>query len=104
MDFERRKSSTCLPSSWSAPNIAPKSRMPCCHKIVTAPFPQEVKAPVQYGKNFRSLLAYFYDAQLGASLRIRQMCEEMFGYAVSEGTVQAPARSNTRPWSPLKSA
>jgi transposase len=60
-----------------------------CHQRVTAPFPEHVKAPVQYGRNFRALLAYLYDAQLGASLRIRQMCEELFGYSVSEGTLQS---------------
>ena len=62
---------------------------PCCQGRATAPFPADVKAPVQYGKNLRSLLAYFYDAQEGASLRIKEMCAEMFGYAVSEATVQA---------------
>jgi len=41
---------------------------------------------VQYGKNFRALLAYLYDAQEGASRRIREMCAEMCGYAVSEAT------------------
>jgi hypothetical protein len=49
----------------------------------------DVKAPVQQGKNFRALLAYLYDAQEGASLRIRERCAEMFGYAVSEGTLQS---------------
>jgi hypothetical protein len=53
-----------------------------------APFPPDVKAPVQYGKNFRALLAYLYDAQQGASLRIGEMCAEMFGYAISEATLQ----------------
>ena len=62
---------------------------PCCHRTVVADFPADVKAPVQYGKNFRALLAYLYDAQEGASLRIREMCAEMFGYAVSEGTLQS---------------
>jgi transposase len=62
---------------------------PCCHQISTAPFPASVKAPVQYGKNFRALLAYLYDAQEGASRRIREMCVEMFGYPVSEATLQA---------------
>src|ERR1051326_7516783 len=62
---------------------------PCCHARVTAPFPDDVKAPLQYGKNFRALLAYLYDAQQGASLRISQMCQEMFSYAVSEATLQA---------------
>ena len=42
---------------------------PCCQQTSTAPFPADVKAPVQYGKNFRALLAYFYDAQEGASRR-----------------------------------
>ena len=61
---------------------------PCCHRTVTAAFPADIKAPVQYGKNFRALLAYLYDAQEGASLRIGEMCAEMFGYAVSEATLQ----------------
>ncbi len=62
---------------------------PCCQQTSTAPFPADVKAPIQYGKNFRALLAYLYDAQEGASGRIGQMCAEMFGYAVSEATLQA---------------
>jgi transposase len=62
---------------------------PCCHRTVVAAFPTDVQAPVQYGKNFRALLAYLYDAQEGASRRIREMCAEMFGYAVSEGTLQS---------------
>ena len=56
--------------------------------ICVAAFPADVTAPVQYGKNFRALLAYLYDAQQGASLRIGEMCAEMFGYAVSEATLQ----------------
>jgi transposase len=76
---------------------------PGCHQTVAAAFPAEVKAPVQYGKNFRALLAYLYDAQQGASLRIRQMCAEMFGYAVSEATVQAARQEHYRPCNPLSS-
>jgi transposase len=62
---------------------------PCCERTCTASFPADVNAPVQYGKSFRALLAYLYDAQEGASLRIGEMCEEMFGYAVSEATLQS---------------
>ncbi len=61
---------------------------PCCHRTVVAAFPTDAQAPVQYGRNFRALLAYLYDAQEGASRRIREMCAEMFGYAVSEATLQ----------------
>jgi len=75
---------------------------PCCHQRVSAPFPEHVKAPVQYGRNFRALLAYFYDAQLGASLRIRQMCEELFGYAVSEGTLQSARQEQYQALAPFE--
>jgi transposase len=75
---------------------------PCCHQRVTAPFPEHVKAPLQYGRNFRALLAYFYDAQLGASLRIRQMCEELFGYAVSEGTLQSARQEQYQALEPFE--
>ena len=34
------------------------------------------------------MLAYLYDAQAGASRRIRQMGQEMFGFALSEATLQ----------------
>lgn len=61
---------------------------PCCHALQTALFPSEIKAPVQYGKSFLALLSYLYDAQQCSSRRIRQMCAELFDYAVSESTIQ----------------
>jgi transposase len=36
----------------------------------------------------QALLSYLYDAQQCTSRRIRQMCAELFGYAVSEATIQ----------------
>lgn len=75
---------------------------PCCHRTVVAPFPADVKAPVQYGKNFRALLAYLYDAQLGASRRIRQMAAEMFGYAVSEATLQSARQEHYEALAPFE--
>jgi transposase len=103
LDFERRQVFD-LPSLKleCTEHRAEIKDCPCCHKLVTAPFPEEVKAPVQYGKNFRSLLAYFYDAQLGASLRIRQMGEEMFGYAVSEGTLQSARQEQYQALEPFE--
>jgi transposase len=90
LDFERRQVFDLPPLKLTCTeHRAEIKECPCCHQLSRAAFPPDLQAPVQYGKNFRSLLAYFYDAQLGASLRIRQMCEEMFGYAVSEGTLQS---------------
>ena len=75
---------------------------PCCQRTCTAPFPADIKAPVQYGKNFRTLLAYLYDAQEGASLRIGEMCEEMFGYAVSEATLQSARQEQHQALEPFE--
>jgi transposase len=90
MDFQRRQVFD-LPSLEleCTEHRAEIKECPCCHRIVVATFPADTKAPVQYGKNFRALLAYLYDAQEGASRRISEMCAEMFGYAVSEATLQS---------------
>lgn len=75
---------------------------PCCHRTVVAAFPADAQAPVQYGKNFRALLAYLYDAQQGASRRIREMCAEMFGYAVSEATLQSARQEQYEALAPFE--
>jgi transposase len=89
-DFERRQVFD-LPSLTleCTEHRAQIKECPCCHCQVTAAFPEDIKAPVQYGKNFRALLAYLYDAQEGTSLRISEMGQEMFSYAVSEATLQS---------------
>ena len=103
LDFERRQVFDLPPLKLECTeHRAEIKECPCCQKICTAPFPADIKAPVQYGKNFRSLLAYFYDAQLGASLRIRQMCQEMFGYAVSEATVQSARQEQYQALEPFE--
>lgn len=103
IDFERRQVFDLPPLKLECTeHRAQIKECPACHQCVTAPFPEEVKAPVQYGRNFRALLAYFYDAQLGASLRIRQMCEELFGYAVSEGTLQGARQEQYQALEPFE--
>jgi transposase len=75
---------------------------PCCHQLSTAPFPQDAPAPVQYGKNFRALLVYLYEAQVGASQRVGEMCAEMFGYAVSEATLQSARQEQYQALEPFE--
>ena len=75
---------------------------PGCHRIGAAAFPADIQAPVQYGKNFRALLAYLYDAQEGASRRIGEMCAEMFGYGVSEATLQAARQEQHQALEPFE--
>lgn len=88
-DFERRQVFDLPPLQLHCTEHRAEIKdCPCCHARVTAPFPETVCAPLQYGKNFRALLSYLYDAQQCSSRRIRQMCAELFGYAVSESTIQ----------------
>ena len=90
IDFQRRQVFDLPPLELECTeHRAETKECPCCERTCTAPFPADIHAPVQYGKNFRALLAYLYDVQEGASLRIGEMCEEMFGYAVSEATLQS---------------
>jgi transposase len=89
LDFERRQVFDLPPLKLECTeHRAEIKECPCCHKRCTASFPADIKAPLQYGRNFRALLAYLYDVQEGASLRVGEMCGEMFGYAVSEATIQ----------------
>lgn len=90
LDYERRQVFD-LPSLTleCTEHRAEIKECPGCGDLATAVFPLGVSAPVQYGQNFRVLLAYLYDAQEGASRRIREMGREMFGYALSEGTLQS---------------
>ncbi len=103
MDFQRRQVFD-LPSLEleCTEHRAEMKECPCCHRTVVAAFPTDVKAPVQYGKNFRALLAYLYDAQEGASLRIGDMCAEMFGYAVSEATLQTARQEQHQALEPFE--
>jgi transposase len=103
IDFERRQVFD-LPSLRleCTEHRAEIKECPCCHQLGTAAFPPALKAPVQYGQNFRALLAYFYDAQEGASRRIREMCAEMFGYAVSEATLQSARQEQYQSLEPFE--
>jgi transposase len=62
---------------------------PCCKTTLTAAFPPGVNAPVQYGRSVRALAAYFYDVQAGASRRVSQIFADLFGYRLSEATIQS---------------
>lgn len=61
---------------------------PACQVDVTAPFPSNVTAPVQYGERWLAMLAYMRDQQTIASDRVSQFCADIFGHPVSEQTTQ----------------
>ena len=102
LDFERRQVFD-LPSPLGMHRTSGRDqRVPRLRANLAGALSADLNAPVQYGKNFRSCSPTSTMPKPGASLRIRQMGQEMFGFAISEGTLQRPAKSNTMPWSPLK--
>lgn len=65
---------------------------PGCGERITASFPIDVVAPVQYGLRFQSLLIYLKDGQLLPLDRISQLCADLYGYDVSAATIESVRR------------
>jgi transposase len=60
---------------------------PRCAKWITAPFPSEVLAPVQYGHGMQSVMSYLNIAQLLPCERTAEVCQDLFGHRPSAGSV-----------------
>ena len=60
---------------------------PACAKWVTAAFPAEVSAPVQYGPGMQSVMSYLNIAQLLPCERTADVCQDLFGHRPSAGSV-----------------
>lgn len=56
-------------------------------QTVHAPFVEGACAPVQYGKNFGSLLIYLSDYQLLPMARMSQLCLDLYGQKISQDTI-----------------
>ena len=59
----------------------------CCQKQVTAAFPQEVKAPIQYGLNLKSFALYLHYEQLLPLRRVAQTLESLLGVGIHPQTI-----------------
>jgi transposase len=62
---------------------------PHCRHTVRAEFPEGVRAPVQYGPRFQSLMVYLNQQQLLPYDRLAQVCEDLFGQPLSVATLAA---------------
>lgn len=61
---------------------------PCCAKQTRADFPEDVKAPVQYGANVLAHAAYLNSYHLIPLARVREWFMDCVGQAVSEATIE----------------
>jgi transposase len=59
---------------------------PCCGKISKGLFPENVKAPVQYGEHVHVLATYFKNQHLIPAERVCEIFEDVFGISLSPGT------------------
>lgn len=60
---------------------------PCCGKKVKASFPEQVTAPVQYGKRIQTLVLYLHAYQLLPCERLGEFFGDVFGCSLCPATV-----------------
>lgn len=61
-------------------------KCPCCGETSKGLFPDNVRAPVQYGERVQALVVYFQHQHLLPVERVCQIFEDLFGIAISPGT------------------
>jgi len=62
---------------------------PACHEISLAAFPEDVRAPVQYGAAIGAVGVYLVQQQLLPYERACEVIEDLLGASMSVGTLQA---------------
>ena len=62
-------------------------KCPHCNHVNNAEFPEDVKAPVQYGSRLKALAVYLMDYQLLPYQRTREFFNDIFSQEISEGTL-----------------
>lgn len=60
-----------------------------CGHLVKARFPDQIKAPAQYGPRFLAFVVYLNQEQLIPFNRVARICEDLFGQPLSTATVVA---------------
>lgn len=66
---------------------AEKGACPCCASPVKATFPEGVDAPAQYGERTRAMVLYLQAYQLLPCGRLGELFADLFGCALSTGTI-----------------
>ena len=80
IDFQNRKMQLKL-------YVAERKWCTKCQATRTAEFPLGVTQKTQYGSGFRSLVIYLRHYQLLPYRRIQELCQEVWRYACSLGTL-----------------
>ncbi len=64
-------------------------RCPACRAVSVGAFPREAPSRAQYGPRLRALAVYLVEQQLVPYARVRALLADLFGAALSRGTLVA---------------
>jgi len=105
LDYERRQVFDLPPLRLEVTeHQAEIKQCPISGLTVTAAFPADVRAPVQYGPHFRGFTLYLSNQQLLPFDRLRQTCLDLFGQPLSLGTLTQTNEQAYRTLDPVQSA
>jgi transposase len=72
-----------------------------CGEFTTAPFPENVSGPVQYGSRVRAMSVYFNHQQLIPEDRVSEIFGDIFGVSIAAATIASygnAASNMLKPW------
>lgn len=75
----------------------------CCRRITQTPFPDEVKAPVQYGEGFAAWTVYLNARHMIPLERIREIFTDLTNQEISEATLLSFLRNMHTKLEPVES-
>jgi transposase len=83
-------------------HLAQQKWCPTCHEISSAAFPDEVRAPVQYGAALGAVGVYLVQQQLVPYERACEVMEDLLGPSMSVGTLQGLVERGAQQLAPVE--
>lgn len=77
---------------------------PVCHQTTVGEFPPEVTQPVQYGERIKAQMVYFHQQHFIPLERTVDIMEDLYGQAISEGTIVEACNEVARQVEPVNQA
>ncbi len=99
LDYEKRQVFELPPQRLEVTEH--QAEIKCCPvsgRRVTAPFPEGVSGPAQYGPRFKAQMVYFNTEHFIPYQRLTRICEDLYGQPLSEATI---VRANERAYHQL---
>lgn len=81
---------------------AEQKQCPACQQITSAPFPPEVRAPIQYGARIGAMAVYLVEQHLLPLARACEVLSDLVGVAMSEGTLHRLIERSAEQLAPIE--